>query len=295
MFAAGALTAVAYCLRMVDLHLENLVVHTGRPIIVDPECILYAFSAREGQDRLLSTGLLSHNPGLSSLRGGDPSRQAIVRIGLCERSDGTLDYQEPAASFRNRFRGPTGELADPSDHRQSLFGGFTAAFEWFLRNTDLVLDILNHWVVDDFRIRYLIRKTRLYIATIHMLNLPISCRYERWRDGIFARFCQAGHFPKEITEGVVTAELTDMDARHVPFFWVNAGEAVIRHRTGAKQRLPHHWHALTQAVLDIRSLSRGDMNHQIGVLADFLDADLHVQRTTYGLADHPAGQALGVG
>lgn len=287
MFAVGALTAVAYSLRMVDLHLENLVVHEGKPIIVDPECILYTFPPGRKMDRLLSTGLLSHNPGLSSLRGGDLSKQAIVQIGLCERPDGALDYQKPATAFRNRFRDPAGALADPSEHRRSLFGGFMAAFEWFLANPDLIVDILDHWVVDDFRIRYLVRKTRLYIATIHMLNLPVSDRYDVWRDGVFVRFRQGGHFPKEVTEGVVTAELRDMDARDVPFFWVNAGETVIRHRTGPKQRLPRHWNALDQTIRDIRSLSRCDMKRQVRVLADFLDADLHARRTTCELASRP--------
>ena len=292
MFAAGALTAVAYGLRMVDLHLENLLVFEGKPVIVDPECILYNFPSNGGRDRLLSTGLLSHNPGLSSLRGGDLSKQEIVQIGLCERSDGILDYRKPAASFRNRFRGSTGELADPSEHRRSLFGGFTAAFEWFLGNAGLVSDILDYWVADDFRIRYLVRKTRLYITAIHMLNLPVSCRYASWRDSVFSRFRQAGHFPKEVTESVVVAELTDMDARDVPFFWVNAGEAVVRHRTGPKQPLPYGWNARKQAIHDIRSLSRCAMNHQIEVLTDFLDADLRPLTTKRASAGNRAAWAM---
>lgn len=275
MYAVGALTAVAYTLRMVDLHLENLLVFEGRPVIIDPECILYSFPSDSPQDRLLSTGLLSHNPGLSSLRGGDFAKQPIVQIGLCERADGVLDYGKPATPFRNRFRDSDGSLADPSDYRPSLFGGFTAAFEWLLGNADVVSDILDHHVVDDFRIRYLVRKTRLYIATIHMLNLPVSCGYKVWRDGVFARFRTAGHFPKAVAERLVEAELDDMDARDVPYFWVNAGEAVIQHRTGSKQRLPYRWTAREHAIRDIRSLSRDDMNRQVDVLARFLDADLH--------------------
>ncbi len=274
MFALGALTAVAYCLRMVDLHLENLFVFEGKPIIIDPECILYNFSQEEPQSPLLSTGLLSHNPNLSALRGGDLSKQKIDQIGLYERPDGVLDYRKPALDFHNRLRISDGRLADPSEHRQSLFDGFASAYEWFMGNPDLVTDILIFRVPGDFRIRYLVRKTRLYIATIHMLNLPVSYRYEDWRDSLFARFRHAGHFPERTSEGLVRAELKDMEARDVPYFWVNADELLIRHRSGAKQRLSCLRTARDQAIEDIRSLSRSDLEKQKMVLRDFLDADL---------------------
>lgn len=165
MFAMGSLTAVAFCLRMVDLHLENLLVFQGKPIIVDPECILYHFDTNGTRDRLLSTGLLSHNPGLSALRGGDLSKQPIIQIGLWEGSDGVLDYRKPATPFHNRLRAANGDLADPSEHRQSLLDGFTVAFQWFLRSVDLVSDIVLLHVVDNFRIR-------LYITAIHIAQSP---------------------------------------------------------------------------------------------------------------------------
>ena len=276
MFAVGTLTAVAYCLRMVDLHLENLVVFRGKPIIVDPECLLYNFGQHRNENCLLSTGLLSHNPMLSALRGGDLSKQKIVQISLCECSDGTLDYYKPALPFRNRFRGSNGQLADPVEHRRTLLDGFTAAFEWFLENDDLVSDILAYWVTDDFRIRYLVRKTRLYITTIHMLNLPVSCSYETWINSVFMRFRLAGHFPEEITEDVVSAEWNDMAARDVPYFWVNAGESVIRHRTGPKQKLSLCRNAREQAIYNVQHLTRSDMVNQIRVLSDFLETDLYI-------------------
>ena len=276
MFALGALTAVAYCLRMVDLHLENLLVFDGKPVIVDPECILYNFASEASGDRLLSTGLLSHNPGLSALRGGDVKEQQIVHIGLCEGADGILDYRKPATSFHNRFRGADGQLADPAAHRSSLIGGFTAAYDWFRTRASLVSDILDHRVADDFRIRYLVRKTRLYITAIHMLNLPVSCRYDDWRDGVFTRFRQAGYFPGTVTEDIICAELADMEARDVPYFWVEASEPVIRHHSGAKQKLPGRWNASEQTIRDIRNLSKQDMLDQLGVLNAFLDADLSV-------------------
>ncbi|MEO5337232.1 MAG: DUF4135 domain-containing protein [Magnetospirillum sp. WYHS-4] len=274
MFALGAVTAVAYALRMVDLHLENLFVFEGKPIIVDPECVLYNFPTDRRQDRLLSTGLLSHNPVLSALRGGDVSMQGIVQLGLYERADGILDYHKPATAFHNRLRRPDGGLVDPADYRNDLFGGFTAAFKWFLGSRALLSDIIDRWVADDFRIRFLVRKTRLYITTIHMLNLPVSCRYGLWRDGVFERFRHAGHFLEHVSDDLVAAELADMEGRDVPYFWANAGETVIRHRRGPVQPLRARRPAREQAILDIHAMRRSDLSEQLMVLADFLDARL---------------------
>ncbi|MBF0562906.1 MAG: DUF4135 domain-containing protein [Alphaproteobacteria bacterium] len=275
MFALGALTAVAYCLAMTDLHLENLVVFQGKPVTIDAECILYNFPPEGERDRLLSTGLLSRNPRFSALRGGDPSSGDFIQIGLRERTDGGLDYIKPAGSFHNRFRNSDGTLADPSEHRRSLFGGFRAAFGWFVTHKHLTFDIIEHFVPDDFRIRFLVRTTRLYTTAIHMLNLPSKFNYDGRRGDILSQLHKAGHFLKELSEDVVTAEKVDLVARDIPFFWVNAGEGVIRHHTGPKQWLPSRWNARKQAIADIRALSRTDIDVQAKVLSDFLDADLH--------------------
>ncbi|WNK01161.1 DUF4135 domain-containing protein [Thalassospiraceae bacterium LMO-JJ14] len=44
MYAVGILTAVAYALRIVGLHMENIVIHGQRPVIIDPECIFSNFA-----------------------------------------------------------------------------------------------------------------------------------------------------------------------------------------------------------------------------------------------------------
>jgi len=274
MLAVGALTAVAYCLAMVDLHLENLLVFQGKPIIIDPECILYNFPSEDRQNRLISTGMLSRTPSLSALRGGDLSQQDFMQVGLFERADGGIDYLWPAAPFHNRLRNSEGKLVDPSEHRQILLGGFNTAFEWFIKQKDLVSDIFDHFVPDDFRIRFLVRTTRLYSTAVHMLNLPVSDRDTDWRNDVFTRLRNARHFPEEVSEDVLAAERQDLEARDVPFFWVNAGDAVVRHHSGPKQRLPFRWNARRQAIADIRSLSQRDKGLQVRALSDFLDVDL---------------------
>ena len=176
--------------------------------------------------------------------------------------------------FRNRMRMSSGMFADPSEYRRTLVDGFTAAFEWVMSHKRLMSDIVEYIVTDDFRIRFLVRTTRLYATTIHMLNLPVSCPYDDWRDGVFAKLRKAGHFPDALSAEVVVAEQHDLEARDVPYFWVHATEPIIRHRTGPTQRMSGQWNARKQAVEDINTLTRQDMEAQIGVLNDFLDMDL---------------------
>jgi len=274
MLASGALTAVAYLLSMVDLHLENVVVFQGKPVIVDPECILHNFPPDDRSNRLLSTGLLSTNPRLSALRGGDVARQEFLQVGLSERADGGVDYLKPAGPFHNRFRLTDGRLADPADYHRDILDGFLAAFEWFMRYRSVAIDIVDQHVADDFRIRFLVRTTRLYTTAIHLLNAPISCGGTAWRRQVFERLRRAGHFLETVSPEIMAAEWADIESRDVPYFWIHAGAPIIHHRSGAKQALPYRWNARRQAISDIRSLSRSEVRAQTDVLSAFLDADL---------------------
>lgn len=274
MFSAGALTSAAYCLRLVDLHLENVLVYGGKPIVIDPECILYNFDKENSEQRLLNTGLLGRNPHLSALRGGDLSKHEIYQFELNIREDGVINYRKPSAPFQNRARGPDGRFADPADFRQHLIGGYKAAFDWFTKHTALVTDIIDAIVTDDFRIRYLVRKTRHYLSVIHMLNLPMGGEYTDWRENVFQRFRISGHFPKEVSEATLAAELEDLESRDIPYFWVNAGERELRHRTGPTQSVDLKQTVRERAIHDIRSLKSESLDSQIKVLNDFLDIDM---------------------
>lgn len=273
MYNLGALTAVAYALRFVDLHLENILVSGEKPIIIDPECILYNFVKDDPSDRLLSTGLLSHNPSLSALRGGDMSRQHLVQLDVHKHSDGCVDYSKPIAAFHNRYRAEDGVLADPAEYRPAILRGFASAYFWLMKHKGLVNDILDVWVRDDFKVRYLVRKTRLYAATLHMLNLPSAWPYDAWEDYVLSQFCASGHFPEKLSSRTLDAELHDLVNRDIPYFWINAGEPYVQHMIGRCQEVPWQRSILQQAQLNIEQLSRFDLTLQTHILSDFLDLD----------------------
>ncbi|MBI2779549.1 MAG: DUF4135 domain-containing protein [Gammaproteobacteria bacterium] len=274
MFAMGAMTAVAFCLRFVDLHLENLIVANCKPIIIDPECIFYNFDGDITSERLLNTGLLSHSVYLSSLRGGEAPGVPLFDFDLHLGEDGILRYRKPARIHRNRVRKHDGSMADPSHYRTEVIGGYVAAYRWFTSSTDEVCDIIQTRVTDDFRVRFLARKTRHYASVTHMLNLPNIDNYPMWVEEVFERFRASGHFPESMSPTLVAAELRDLENRDIPYFWVNAGEKAIQHRTSSVQPLETKLTVKAQAIQDIRSLHEQDLDAQLKILEAFLDIDL---------------------
>lgn len=276
MYSMGALTAVAYCLHMTDLHLENVVVdQSGKPVIIDPECMFCGFDLKSDKLRLRNTGFLSHNVYLSSLRGGDVSQMPIYSLGLNRRADGVLDYRKPVAGFRNRVREVSSyALADPAGYREIVSAGFQNAYAWLAGNKSLLDDMVETLVDDDFRIRFLFRKTRQYTTVIHMLNLPFVYGAGVWQEGIYHRFRSSGSFSQRPSKLTVEAEWQDMLARDVPYFWQHAGEAAIRHASGLVQQSRLAETPKRMARKSIRSLGCGNLKLLTAELSSFLDIDM---------------------
>lgn len=275
MFSMGVLTALAYCLRMSDLHFENVIADGAKPTIIDPECIFCELASGSPAKRLRETGLVSSNALFSGLRGGDVDNVPMFNLDLARNGDGVLDYRKPTSGFRNKIRKPaTLDLADPADHRDTVIAGYSLAYRWFVRNKDLICDIIGDLVDDDFRIRFLYRNTRHYAAMVHILNLP--CLYGRdiWRAGLFERFRTSASFAPRPSRKAVTAEWNDLQARDIPYFWVQAGDTAIRHKSGIVQRLARQESPRVRAINDIRALSCDDLDEQLAVLNEFFDIDL---------------------
>ncbi len=275
MFSMGALTAVAYCLHISDLHLENVVVDGEKPVIIDPEFILANFYSNDPAARLRNTGFLSHNVHFSALRGGDVSKSPMFTLDVHRRADGGIDYTKRVDGFRNRMRDICSlELADPAKYREIVVAGFESSYAWMARNKHVLCDMVHGLVTDDFRIRFLYRKTRQYAAVIHMLNLPCLYAPDIWELGIFQRFKASGSFAPRPSRRALKAEWADLLARDVPYFWMNAGDTKIRHRTGPVQnwRLSECPRAL--AIRSIQELRQADVRSHIAVLNEFFDISL---------------------
>lgn len=274
MFAMGAMTAVAFCLRFVDFHLENLMVINGKPIIIDPECVFYNFDGDVTSERLLNTGLLSHNVYLSSLRGGEAPGVPLFDFDLHLGDDGILRYRKPARPHSNRLRKRDGSLADPAHYRVEVIDGYCAAYRWFVENADVVCNIIETRVTDDFRVRFLARETSHYASVLHMLNLPNIDSYPQWVEKVFDHFRVSGHLLESMSSALIEAELLDLNNRDIPYFWVNAGENAIQHRTGTIQPLKTKLTLKEQAIQDLQNLRKQELETQIKILEAFLDINL---------------------
>lgn len=202
-FSLGVLTAVGYCLRMTDIHVENLIVSDGKPVIIDPECLLYHFSKDDESKRLLNTGLVAKSVHLSALRGGGTQEKPIMDLVLHFSSDGRLKYRKPSENIGNRAYA-AGEAIDPAEYVAPLLEGYRAAYQWFVVNSDTVADVINDFVCDDFRIRYLVRATSHYASVVHMLNLPVVDEYSDHRDKIIQKFRESGHFPVDLSHSIIS-------------------------------------------------------------------------------------------
>lgn len=273
----GMLTAVAFALGFVDLHLENLIVSGTKPVIIDPECIFYPFAEQEtASDRLLSTGLLSRNAHLSSLRGGQTQAVPMHEFTMYLASDGVIRYRKPFQPHRNRLRARDGGCADPADYKSEFISGYRTAHKWFVDNRDNVCDLINAQVRDDFRIRYLVRKTKHYASVIYMLNLPIE-QHANWEDRVIRHFRDSGHFCQEISESLLSAEIRDLQNRDIPYFWMTAGErGAIHHQSGLVHQFGFTASLREKATQHIRSLDRQSLEEQLRTIDDFLGIDLHV-------------------
>lgn len=273
----GMLTAVAFALGFVDLHLENLIVSGTKPVIIDPECMFYPFAELEtASDRLLSTGLLSRNAHLSSLRGGQTQAVPMHEFTMYLASDGVIRYRKPFQPHRNRIRASDGSYADPSDYKSEFISGYRTAHQWFVDNRNNVCDLINAQVRDDFRIRYLVRKTRHYASVIYMLNLPIE-QHANWEDRVIEHFRDSGHFCQGISKSLLSAEIRDLQNRDIPYFWMTAGErGAIHHQSGLVHQFGFKASLREKATQHIQSLGSQSLEEQLRTIDDFLGIDLNV-------------------
>lgn len=276
MFGMGVLTSVAFSLGFVDLHLENVIVMGSKPIIIDPECIFYCFSESETiSERLLNTGFLSHNVHLSALRGGISESVPLYDFSLCVGSNGLLHFRKPVSMHRNKIRLADGLFADPCNYRDELLAGYCAGYRWFIENANQVSSLIDKHVPDDFRVRFLARKTRHYASVIYMLNLEIEEDYDAWVEHVFKRFCGSGYFPESISKKLLSAEIEDLKRRDIPYFWLKAGEnGIVMHQSGTVHHLNLKDSLKNMAISHLQTLHNEDLAEHISIINNFLDIDI---------------------
>jgi lantibiotic modifying enzyme len=189
--------------------------------------------------------------------------------------NGFLHYKKPVNTDRNKIKLANGSFADPSNYRNEILSGYCAGYRWFVENADQVSNFLLDHVPDDFRVRFLARKTRHYASVVYMLNLPIVDDYDLWMEHILERFRRSGYFPESISEKLIAAEIEDMKNRDIPYFWMRAGEnGAVIHQSGKVHHLNLKESLKSGAIGHLQMLRDGDIKEHILVINNFLNADI---------------------
>ena len=224
----GAITAVAYFLEMTDIHLENLIVSDGKPMIVDSECIFYNHDrdTRSVRDRLYSTGLVSEDLSISAIKGGGDIPAFDIGNSL---EGGRLRYLKEARSNKNRAIDGNGDLLDLSGSSKDVVKAFSSALEVLTKNSDVISDLVSSQAYDNLRTRFLVRPTAQYKCAMEMLFSPIRGDCLSVRKNILSRLLNLPSFIDGMAVDADRSEISDMLNGDVPYFYCQGDFPLVFH------------------------------------------------------------------
>ncbi|HEY4071949.1 MAG TPA: DUF4135 domain-containing protein [Herbaspirillum sp.] len=239
MIRLGAITAVAYFLQMTDLHLDNVIVSKGIPIIIDPECIFYGYdeySADTIENRLWNTGLVGEDPALSAIRGG-----SVPIFDFCAKEEqGRITYlRQTSNRYRHRLFDRKGHAVDPVEFEAEIWDGFSKAYEALCKSKNQLGAEIEILALPSMRTRFLLRLTVHYATTIEILRRPTH-ENDTFRLGkLTSTFLKSGGMSKLIDDKTKRCELHDMLGSDFPFFWTEDidGSPTLMHWSGNVSKL----------------------------------------------------------
>ncbi|WP_321884130.1 DUF4135 domain-containing protein [Burkholderia cepacia] len=224
----GAITAVAYFLEMTDIHLENLIISDGKPVIVDSECIFYNHDrvTKSVRDRLYSTGLVSEDISISAIRGGGDL--SIFDIGNALEG-GRLRYLNRAKSHKNRAIDDNGNLIDLSGSSKDVVKAFSSSLEVLVDNSDAISDLVSSKAYHDIRTRFLVRPTAHYKCAMEMLFSPIRGDRSSVMKKVLSRLVNLPSFADGMAVDADRCEISDMLNGDVPYFYCQGDLPFVFH------------------------------------------------------------------
>ncbi len=266
MYNYGVICAISYSLKMIDAHLENVVMNGTVPVIIDPECIFYDFPDMPDSTRLRSTGIVCWDPDQSAIRSGENS---MVKLEKYVDKDMTLSFISPAGQFQNRVIGPDGAAVATAAYLELILAGFVDAYKSILVDQAKFFDLVMSFVEDDFSIRYICRKTRHYKAVLEMLTLPTATHATETHEYLLEKLASSSAFTNRVTQEMQQAERDDLLLGDVPFFWSSSLTTEIRHRVGVVRK-GRSVAAERRVRKVLRVLCEGDLIKQTETLSEFL-------------------------
>ncbi|WP_179401185.1 DUF4135 domain-containing protein [Burkholderia guangdongensis] len=231
MMRLGAVTAIAYFLDLTDIHLENLIAHRGIPVIVDMECMFSGFSgtARTPQERLMSTGLIAPQAGLSSIAGGS---LASTEIGGHLRTDGRFAYLRRKRTTTHRLKIGDDLYADPREYVDEIVLGFETTLHILAAKRATLTDMLCDARYQTCSTRFVFRPTAHYKCYLELLFTPADISRQRMQHALFTDLFKLPTYHDDDRIDTRRGETHDLLNGDIPYFSLNGEEPYVLHQTG---------------------------------------------------------------
>lgn len=225
----GHILAICYLTNATDIHMENLVAHSGDIYVIDRETFFHhnEILGFNTKNDLFATGLLanlntrsSKASSVTGISGGDKPRLSLT-VPLVQNDDmDTISLKYIGLSkFRqhNRIFGSDGKIIDPLLFSDSITAGFAEAVRVFKTHKRSIINILEKH--KNAKFRQVIRKTSFYTILIRQMFQPYNLKnkfYERELKTKILSLCKNETKKTEILADYEVGELTKLN---IPYFY----------------------------------------------------------------------------
>lgn len=278
----GNLFSLTFALNGADFHMENIVAHKSKPVILDSETIFTNYSFFKNinlMNSLLSTGFIEKSTAkqpTSAIFGGNKKLISLVQpIILYKFTDRmrlkfkTFSKMHP----HNRIFKNNKILWKPKKFKKNILKGFEESYLWILKNKDYILNLINNRHKSIFS-RVVLRKTSFYaILTQHILqpvNFPLKnfeLRLEKTLKENSKRF--HNNYNKPYFKKIIKYEIENIKKLSIPIFWQNIKERHL-YGEGVKYKNFFSKTAFDLLVEKLEKLSRKKLNYYLQKISKYL-------------------------
>lgn len=226
----GAWVAISHCLRMPDMHFENILISNCLPTVVDLETAFFRtfYIGREDWD-MLTSGFLSLGYAAGVFGGG---RVREITTHVRQQSGGRMmmSYAQDTTKDASRLYFHD-KWATPVDNIDSLKKGFAACFTVIMEHRNDILSLLAaESRAEPILVRCVFRYTWDYVVMGQWYTQP-SLNGEN-KDKVLER-CRWNDVERvPMLEQVATCEFSDIANGDVPYFYSNYSDHHLYHGTG---------------------------------------------------------------
>ena len=179
---SGSLMAVSTALNLTDIHLENLLAHSGLPVILDFESL---FTFQNNIENITSSNLDKEDFSdvestlfiekfdekrqqrnfISALQGGEVRNKSYLHPFVI--NDGTDDFTvkyRKLSNYKshNRIYDSDGKVYRSENYLDVILESYSETFESLIENKTKIKALLSEDYIDSFRYRYIVRPTAFY-------------------------------------------------------------------------------------------------------------------------------------